>query len=190
MNFSKFTKAMLLLSSISSSKASVVIDASNIYGEESIAHVSYEEKRFTVHNCEQETFEIPASYVRGVNGLSEKAILHVLENGLAYIRVKRSGSSYGIEVNFRLRGGGPITRETAHNSHITEFSCMRVRASEGGGNGRDSAPPAQTKTQEKEAPKTETKCSSTTVDSCKAAVYSHLFGKNLRLPGEKDFSPW
>lgn len=85
MNFLKYTKAMLLLSSISSSKASVVIDASNIYGEESITHVSYEERRFTLHNRDQKTFEVPAGYVRGIKGLSEKAILYVLENGLAYI---------------------------------------------------------------------------------------------------------
>ena len=110
---------MLLLSSISSSKASVVIDASNVYSEQSITQVSYEERRFTVHNRDQETFEVPASCVRGINGLSEKAILHVLENGLAYIRVKHSGGSYGIDVNFRLRGGEPITPENKDNYSIS-----------------------------------------------------------------------
>ncbi|MDP3641044.1 MAG: hypothetical protein Q8R43_01240 [Alphaproteobacteria bacterium] len=74
-----------LLACISTARAAVVIDDSKVYSEASITQVSYEERRFKVHNRDQETFEVPASCVRGINGLSEKAILHVLEKGLAYI---------------------------------------------------------------------------------------------------------
>lgn len=145
---------MLLLSSISSSKASVVIDASNVYSEQSITQVSYEERRFTVHNRDQETFEVPASCVREINGLSEKAILHVLENGLDYIRVKHSGGSYGIDVNFRLRGGEPITPENKDNYSISSRDGS-------GDKDRDSIadrPPA-------------TKCSATYMQSCCCIYY-------------------